>query len=277
VQCSLSDPSWCQASLPFHLGGLGLRESTQSAAAAFVGSCNSIRDLASRLFLISSDQLHFPDEDAAAAIFPNRPTYSASQNDLQVILHQHQFNHHFNSCSIQDRAHLNALTHSSGTSSSWLKAIPQTSLGLAIPGPEFIVGLHLWPGVSLFPLSPLYTCLSSIDSFDDHLLGCSHGPMRIRCHDALVSIFLHALLQDHPEVLKEQRASFDGNSCPGDIFHPDYQYGHPTVPISPSLFAALLSPLIFPPLLLVLEWLVRWIRMQSTWLLWRRQEVVSFH
>jgi len=35
------------------------------------------------------------------------------------------------------------------------------------------------------------------------------------------------LLQDHPGVFKEQRASFDDNSCPGDIFHPDYQYGCP--------------------------------------------------
>ena len=51
---SLSDPSWC-ASLPFCQGGLGLRESTQSAAAAFIGSCNSIRDLASRLLFIASD------------------------------------------------------------------------------------------------------------------------------------------------------------------------------------------------------------------------------
>ena len=93
--------------------------------------------------------------------------------------------------------------------------------------PEFIVGLHLWLGVSLFPISPLFTCLSSIDCFGDHLLGCSHGPMRIRRHDALVNILHHSLLQDHPGVLKEQRASFDGSSRPGDIFHHDYQLGRP--------------------------------------------------
>ena len=37
--------------------------------------------------------------------------------------------------------------------------------------------------------------------------------------------YYHALLQDHPGVLKEQRASFDDSSRPGDIFHPDYQLG----------------------------------------------------
>ena len=155
------------------------------------------------------------------------PISSASQHDLQAFLDQHQFNRHFASCSIRDRAKLTALSHSSGTSSGWLKAIPSTSLGLAIPGPEFIVGLRLWLGVSLFPITPLCTCLSSIDCFGDHLLGCSHGPMRIRRHDALVNIFHYALLQDHPGVLKEQRASFDDSSRPGDIFHPDYQLGHP--------------------------------------------------
>ena len=88
MNCSLSDPSWCQASLPFCLGGLGLRESTQSATAAFfwVHSCNSICDLASRLLFIVSDQLHFPDEDVAAAMFSDNPISSASQHDLQAFL-----------------------------------------------------------------------------------------------------------------------------------------------------------------------------------------------
>ena len=152
MNCSLSDPSWCQASLPFCLGQLSLRESTQSVAAAFIGSCNSIRDLASRLLFIASDQLHFPNEDAAAAIFSDIPISSASQHDLQAFLDQHQFSCHFASCSIWNRARLTTLSHSSGTSSGWLKAIPSTSLGLAIPGTEFIVGLRLWLGVSLFPI-----------------------------------------------------------------------------------------------------------------------------
>ena len=123
VQCSLSDPSWHQASLPLCLGGLGLRESTQSAAAAFVGSCDSIRDLASQLLSVNFDQLHLPAEDTAAALFPNIPISAAMQHNLQTTLDQHQYDHLFNSCSIQGRARLNALTHSYGASSGWLKAI----------------------------------------------------------------------------------------------------------------------------------------------------------
>ena len=174
VQCNFSDLSWCQVSLLFRLGGLGLlRKSTQTAAAAFVQSCNKICDLASQLLSVDFGQLHFPDEDAVAALFPNISISAASQHDLQAILDWSQYDNLFNSCSIQDRACLNALAHSSGTIIGWLKAIPHLSLhGLAIPHPDFVVGLR---GVSLFPFPPLCTCLSSIDYFSDHLLGCSNA------------------------------------------------------------------------------------------------------
>ena len=86
----------------------------------------------------------------------------------------------------------------------------------SLPGPEFVVGLRLWLGAILFPLSPLCTCLS--------LLGCSHGPMRIRCHNTLVKIIYNALSQDHPGVFKEQRALHD-DLWPGDIFHPEFEHG----------------------------------------------------
>ena len=69
----------------------------------------------------------------------------------------------------------------SGTSSGWLKAIPQTSLGLAIPGPEFIVGLCLWLGVPLFPLSPLCTCLSSIEILRWPLFSWPHENLSPWC------------------------------------------------------------------------------------------------
>ena len=223
MQCSLSDHSWCQATLPFCLGGLGLRKSVLSTSAAFLGSCNSNRDLASTLLSIDADQLSFPDEGAAAAVFSDFPSdcsiSSASQQELQAFLYQRLFDDLYVSFSIRDRAHLTSLAHSSGTSSGWLKAILQACLGLVIPGPEFVLGLRLWVGVALFLHSPLYL---PIDCFGDHLLGCSHGLMRIRHHDALVDILYNALSQDHPGVLKEQCASYDDGLCLGNIFHPDF-------------------------------------------------------
>ena len=46
---SVSDLAWKQATLPVRLGGLGLREASRSSSAAFVGSCNSSRQLSLRL------------------------------------------------------------------------------------------------------------------------------------------------------------------------------------------------------------------------------------
>ena len=46
---SVSDLAWKQATLPVRLGGLGLREASRSSSAAFVGSCNSSRQVSLRL------------------------------------------------------------------------------------------------------------------------------------------------------------------------------------------------------------------------------------
>jgi len=127
------------------------------------------------------------------------------------------------SANLRDQAHLTALPHSSGANSGWFKAILQSSLGLAIPDPKFVVGHHLWIGVSPFPVPPLCVCHSPPDCFDNHLLECSHGLMRIHRHDALVDIICHALFQSHPGVLKEQQVSCEDHSCPGDVYHPDFQ------------------------------------------------------
>ena len=43
----------------------------------------------------------------------------------------------------------------------------------------------------------------------------------------MVNIVYNALAQDHPGVLKEQRASYDDGLRPSHVFHPDYQHGCP--------------------------------------------------
>ena len=73
----------------------------------------------------------------------------------------------------------------------------------------------------------LCTSFSSIDQFSDLLLGCSHGPLCIQRHDALVSIVHHSLLQDHAGVLREQDTSTGYHSHPGDIYHPNFCLGCP--------------------------------------------------
>ena len=76
---------------------------------------------------------------------------------------------------------------------------------------------------------PLCICLSAIDQFGDHLLGCSHGSLYIQHHDALVSVVHHTLLQDPPDVLHEQDTSTSDCSHPEDTYHPNF------LPWSPCL------------------------------------------
>ena len=144
--CRISDSSWTQATLPFRLGGLGLRESERSAAPAFVESCNSSHILVSCLVETFDVFMPFPGEDCSLAFFEGMSVsvlQNSSQTDLQAILDDSLFKQLVSSSTIRDQARLHALSHSSGTSSGWLKALPQPALGLAIPPHDFTIALRL--------------------------------------------------------------------------------------------------------------------------------------
>ena len=51
--------------------------------------------------------------------------------------------------------------------------------------------------------------------------------MKIHRHYAPVDIVCHALSQSHSGDIKEQHVSCEDHSCPGNVYHPDFQYGHP--------------------------------------------------
>ena len=145
--CSISDNAWSQATLPFRLGGLGLRESQSSSHPAFLGSCNSARFLVSRLAPNFDVTSFFPGENCAISYFQSLsilPSNFSSQNDLQASLDDQLFASIFNTSTIRDQARLRAVAHSSGVSSGWLKAIPQPTLGLAFSPHEFVIAVRLW-------------------------------------------------------------------------------------------------------------------------------------
>ena len=95
--------------------------------AAFLGSCNGICLLNSQLLSREFHDVTFPAEEQTVGL------------------------------------HLSAtfipMWHAGCT--GWLEAIPQFSFGLAIPGPEFAVGHHLW----LFPVPPLCVCLNWVSNW----------------------------------------------------------------------------------------------------------------
>ena len=91
--------------------------------------------------------------------------------------------------SLRDNACLNtvSLIHAA----AWLLAIPNSKLGLAMALHEFVIAVKLWLGIPIspdFPKAILCMCGHTIDSFGDHLLGCGHGSLRSRRHNALRDI-----------------------------------------------------------------------------------------
>ena len=94
---------------------------------------------------------------------------------------------------------------------------------------EFVCSLRYLLGVPLFSATSLLCCPfgSVVDQFGDHLLGCGHGPIRIRRHDTLCDVIYHVLLQDNTGCHKEQQCAGCRLDRPGDVFHPDFVHGKP--------------------------------------------------
>ena len=100
VHTSVPDDAWTQATLPCRLGGLGLREATSVQPAAFLGSCNSTRQLCHRLLSMTqavppTEVASLPGEAAARDAFqglgmiPPDSTvdpFTAGQHQLQLCL-----------------------------------------------------------------------------------------------------------------------------------------------------------------------------------------------
>ena len=97
---------------------------------------------------------------------------------------------------------------------------------MAMNKQEFIISLHLWLGIAIFPSFPdaiRCTCGQMLGQFGDHLLSCGHGNLwTIRC-----DVIFHALLLDNSQTRHEQRCSGESNSRPGDTYHPDFSFGRP--------------------------------------------------
>ena len=168
------------------------------------------------------------------------PPDSPTKHSLQAALDTDQLHQLLNTSTTRDCAHLNSI-YTGQFTSSWLQAIPNPNLGLAIVGCEFTCALRYWLSIPFFDSSHLCSCGSTLDPHGDHLLGCGLGPLRIRRHDVLTYILFQALLQDNHHVKREQ--CIFGLSA-GDIFHLDFSDDKPTyfdISVRKSLLPQFLS------------------------------------
>ena len=202
--------------------------------AAFLGSLHTTRLLSPYLDTPAPHGSYFGEEPCRAALQANlgplpEELTSLTQKSLQADLDQLQFDTLLAKSDIYSRGRLLTLSSNNHTS-AWLKAPPLANLGLSIPSCEFSIATRIWLGIPSFQSSPplLCQCGSFIDPCGDHFLGCSHGPLRIRRHDALRDVIFHSLLLDNTSTRREQRISGDPSDRPRDIYHQDFSDSKPT-------------------------------------------------
>ena len=73
-RCGLSDSAWCQATLPFRLGGLGLCDSVSTNVPAYLGCCNDVCSLSGSLLDLSF--VVFPGESSLCSSMLCESDYS---------------------------------------------------------------------------------------------------------------------------------------------------------------------------------------------------------
>ena len=228
----INDHVWSQASLPFQLGGLGIRVTTRAAPAAFIASAHL------SLLVAASIPVEFPSPstpffgvevtkrnlaDLLGAPDPDDLSREP-QNTLQAELDQLQYDNLLEELDLYGKNYLKCQPH------QCLPPPPLANLGLSISNNEAIMATRIWLGIATFPRNPplLCQCGSVIDPNGDHLLSCGHGPLCIRQHNALRDVVYQALCLDNPSTRREQRIFRDSLDRPGDVFHPDFTDGKPS-------------------------------------------------
>ena len=251
IHASLPNHAWQEAILPMRLGGLGFRQAKQlhqqlSLPVAILSEnfifllqlCQTIGTTYFTTTTTSDASLsgYIPGEDEAHSHFRNiladfhkEVTTDLSSMSEKSLQSQIQFFANLKeSRSLQDNARLN--TVSSIYAAAWLRAIPNPKLGLATASHEFVIAVKLWLEIPIFPdFSKAIRCMCghTIDSFGDHLLGCGHGSLRSRRHNALRDIIYHMLLVDDAGSHLEEHCSTTSFNRPGDVYRPNFTNGKP--------------------------------------------------
>ena len=156
---SVTDMAWLQATLPIRLG---LREAVQASPAAYVESCNSTRKMVQDFLkkacnLLNIANLHFSrpllsgDSESHLQICHYLKSKhgsstldfsTATQRQIQSEFDSDLVKYLLNTANLRDRARLNSI--STSHAGAWLRAIPNSNLGLSMSPHEFVIAVRLW-------------------------------------------------------------------------------------------------------------------------------------
>ena len=112
-----------------------------------------------------------------------------------------------------------------------LNVVSSTALGLHLHDREFRLCLDYWLGLKITGKNPKCSVCAKegiVDSFGDHYVGCGSNGDRIHRHNSLRDVLFSATQSAALAPRKEIPSLIPGtNSCPADIFLPNWCRGRP--------------------------------------------------
>ena len=191
VAIDVPDTQWQQAQLSPKLGGLGLRSLSLHSCAAFISSVASLE-------MGNPDNTHLqqailrfnarvsPQDSITMESVLNSPP---QQKSLSQKLDSFAFHSLLSSASLVNKARM--LSVSSPHASSWITAIPSTSLKLHLDSAEYQMAIRWWLGLNTSEASPCPFCPELVlDPLGHHAASCRHGGDVVTRHNRLRDIVL---------------------------------------------------------------------------------------
>ena len=185
--------SWRKASLPRSLGGLGLRNASLCAPAAYISSLNEVQPLIAALFQPALPPLHLSEVIADLASAAGHPDWVSLQSidvpirqrPLSRCIDKISFDHLLSSAS-DERSKALTLSTSLPHAGDCLQVVPSSALGLHLADREFRSSLQYWLGLRMYEEEySCPVCKKSADAFGNHQVGCGGNGDRIFRHNAI--------------------------------------------------------------------------------------------
>jgi hypothetical protein len=225
----LTPAQWAQASLPIHLGGVGLRRAGGHGAAAYLSSLSASDHLVQEIRALPTSQESTEEATENAVRNLNEQlgdhlTYEEVGNmtqrlvsgliDSEALARLQQA-----TTTIREKARLNCVGREGA--GDWLTSLPSQALGLHLRAGEFMFAMKYRLGMAVFRREgecPAPRCMGICDKYGDHAISCAIGGERNSRHNYLRDVVFQSSQQAHLGPLKEPDGLLPGlDDRPADI------------------------------------------------------------
>ena len=232
----LSSAQWNQASLPIHMGGLGLLRATDHGPAAYLASLGATGGLV--------EEIRCEDEEEPQKLKVEQVLQALNcqlgdpltleglnlmtQRQISGLVDTESASRVLQSAEGErNKARLNCLAREGA--GDWLTAIPSKALGLHLRRIEFITAVKYRLGLPIFLQEgecPVPRCRSRNDIFGDHAISCGYGGERIAKHNHVRDALFQSAVQASLGPIREPDGLLPGSDeRPADLLIPYWHHG----------------------------------------------------